>query len=478
MDTAVAPPIDRHRRRLLQRLLALGAAGATGCGGGASLTLPPSTVTAEGVTLTPLAGTPQWAAATHGKLSKSLLGSSIATVFAPGSLHRIELVIERANWQLMQSDFAALKARRSAGAAFRTLPDPVTVPGSVRYRGVEWYKVGIRFKGNSSLYSANNGKLPFKLDFDEFEDEYPAIDGQRFHGFKKLHLKNNFRDETQLHELLADDLFRDFGLASPHAAFVQLAVDSGDGSGPRAFGLYTLVEDVEDTVLKLQFADDSGNLYKPEDDAARFAEGSFDPAELALKTNQDGATYADARALYTAINDRARFEGDRASWKAALEASFDVPRFLKWLAANTVMQNWDSYGSMPHNYYLYGNARNAGRLEWIPWDHNEALATHPRALPLAMTGVDSGWPLIHYLVRDSSYLALYKAEVAAFARDHFDPAVLGATVQAHAALVRDAVAAEPAGYSFTSASRFTAAVTALQAHIASRRQAALAYAAS
>ena len=39
-------------------------------------------------------------------------------------------------------------------------------------------------------------KLPFKLDFDEFEDDYPQIDNQRFYGFKKLSLKNNYDDQS------------------------------------------------------------------------------------------------------------------------------------------------------------------------------------------------------------------------------------------------------------------------------------------
>lgn len=486
------------RRRVLAWLSALGAAPLAGCGGGGSsapvvpppttppttpaVTTPPVTpppvITADGVTLHALAATPQWTAATHGKLGTAAISANLPKVFAVERLQRLDLVIANVNWQLMQRNLSSLRSRLIDVGNVSLLPDPLTVPCSLLHQGVEWYQVGVRYKGNTSLYGANSNKLPLKLKFNAFEEHYPAIAGQRFHGFKELHLKSGFHDESSLHEQMADDLFRDFGLASPHASQFELHIDVGDGNGPRYWGVYTVVEDVEDTVLETQLGSASGNLYKPEDAAASFAAGSFDPAQMYLKTNTSGATHADVRALHAAINDSATFTGNRALWKAALEARFDVPTFLKWLAANTVMQNWDSYGVHPRNYYLYAHPGNGGRLTWIPWDNNEAMAANERALPLAMNGVGSAWPLIHYLVRDSAYLAQYKAQVAAFARGHWNSAALDPLIDMRAALIADAVGRERDGYTYTSPARFAAAVAALKAQVASRQAAALAFAAS
>ena len=52
---------------------------------------------------------------------------------------------------------------------------------------------------------------------------------------------------------------------------------------------------------------------------------------------------------------------DPATWRTNLEAVFDTDTFLKYLAVNTVIQNWDTYGRMTHNYYLYNNPDN-GKL--------------------------------------------------------------------------------------------------------------------
>ena len=123
-----------------------------------------------------------------------------------------------------------------------------------------------------------------KLDFDEYEDDYPQIKNQRFYGFKKLSLKNNYDDQSLLREKVAADIFESAGLAVSHTAFYALYVDHGEG--PTYFGLYTLVEEISDTVIDTQFDDDSGNLYKPEDDSASFNDdGTFVATDIEKKTN-------------------------------------------------------------------------------------------------------------------------------------------------------------------------------------------------
>ena len=59
---------------------------------------------------------------------------------------------------------------------------------------------------------------------------------------------------------------------------------------------------------------------------------------------------------------------------AELEAIFDVNGFLEWLAISAIIEHWDSYGSMSHNFYLYHDPET-GQLTWISWDHNMAMAS-------------------------------------------------------------------------------------------------------
>jgi len=300
--------------------------------------------------------------------------------------------------------------------------NPIWVPATVEFEGDTWEYVGVRFKGNSSLKSSwgsGNLKLPFKLDFDEFEDDHPEIDDQRFYGFKQLTLSSNFMDSSFLREKVAADIFREAGIAAAHTAFYQVYVDYG--AGPVYFGLYTMVEVVDDTVIEEQFSDDNGNVYKPHGTGASFAARSFSTEFFDKETNEAEADWSDIEALYRILHADLRMTNP-AQWRAELESVFDVPTFLNWLAVNTAIQNWDTYGIMYHNYYLYHNPET-GLLTWIPWDNNEAFKEGNRRAVLSfdMSTVSDQWPLISYLLADPVYEALYIDYVAEVINGPFNP---------------------------------------------------------
>ena len=252
--------------------------------------------------------------------------------------------------------------------------DPVYVPVTVEHDGRRWTQVGMRYKGNSSLAMANtssNGKVPFRLDFDRYENDAPETRDQRFYGFQKMTFASNFGDDSQLREVFATEVLRDRGIPAARAAFYRIYVDTG--SGPEYWGLYTMVEDPGDgAMLDAQFGSRAGNLYKPEGAGANWSE--FNAAGFNKKSNEKEADYSDVRSAIAALHAP---QTNAAAWRQSLEAVFDVDHFLRWLAVNTALLNWDSYGTMAHNYYLYGDPAQKGRLRWIPWDHNFSLGGSP-----------------------------------------------------------------------------------------------------
>ena len=242
--------------------------------------------------------TPNWSEYTHG----SDTSPDYAKVFNQDEVLRIDIVITPNDWETMQADLAANLTGGGGPPGSISGFDPVWVPSSLFFNGIEWYQVGIRYKGNSSLrssYQQGIKKLSFKLDFDQFEDTYPAIKNQRFYGFRQLNLKNNYDDLSMVRERVGSDLFRQFGLASPIVTFCALYVDFG--SGLQYFGLYSLVEEVDDTMLGSQFGSETGNLYKPDGPAASFAQGSYNDAEMEKKNNESASDYTDVQSLYSAI---------------------------------------------------------------------------------------------------------------------------------------------------------------------------------
>jgi hypothetical protein len=363
---------------------------------------------------------------------------------------------------------------------FNPFPDenPVWVPCTVNFESRQWLHVGIRFKGQSSLMSSwfsGIYKLPFRLDFDEFEDDYPEIDNQRFYGFKKLGLVSNFLDNSLLREKLASDFFRDAGVPSARTAFYRLFIDHGEGA--TYFGLYTLVEIPHKPMLESQFSGSGGNLYKPKGQGATFS--VYDESSFDKETNKNEADFSDIKALYDALHaDRT----DAQAWREGLEATFNVPGFIRWLAVNTVIQNWDTYGLMAQNYYLY-NDPETGLINWIPWDNNMALSSdavmHGSALSLELAEVDDDWPLIRYLMDDPVYHDMYVDEVNAVATNVFYPERIKPIYTAAKWLIRRYVIGaegEIEGYTLLNSKlAFNRAVRVLKRHVQSRYDEAMAF---
>ena len=342
-----------------------------------------------------------------------------------------------------EGGFAGQPGAPGGGNLDFTEENPVWVTATITFEGQTWEHVGVRFKGNSSLrsaWSSGSLKIPFKLDFDQFEDEYPEIDDQRFYGFKQLSLASNFNDESFLREKVAADIFREFGVASAHTAFYEVYVDTGDGL--EYFGLYTMVEMVEDTVISEQFEDESGNLYKPDGTGATFAEGTFTESAFDKETNQEEADYSDIQSLFEILHSDLRFN-DPGAWRSELEAVFDVDTFLRWLAVNTVIQNWDTYGVMSHNYFLYTDPAD-GLITWIPWDNNHAMngASRQAPLSLGLAEVTDRWPLIRFLADDPVYQAQYEAYLEEVVETAFIPEDMAETYQFYHDLVAESVLKE------------------------------------
>jgi len=369
--------------------------------------------------------------------------------------------------------------------------EPVWVPCTVAFEGKKWTRVGVRFKGNSTLtqtWSSGSYKLPMRLDFDQFEQQYPETLNQRFYGFKVFSLASNAMDSSYLREKVTGDLLRAAGVPVSARAFYRVFVDHGEG--PIYFGLYTLVEIPWNAMLETQFGDASGNLYKPESTWQK--DLPVDESTFPKMSHREAADWSDVKQAIAALHaDRS----DAADWRATLEHAFDADGFLRWLAVNTVIQDWDSYGNMAHNYYLYGDPKEGGRLRWIPWDHNLSLGGAGgmgdmlgggdpvgggavgmgTALPLDMSTVDDRWPLIRFLFDDPVYNARYWDDVVEFVNGPFAAADVKARMQREHNLIEPYVTGpageQPSYTALTDPGQFDSALDALLAHVDSRQQA-------
>lgn len=423
-------------------------------------------------------GLEDWTVETH----SSSATPNYDIVFNQNAVGRLDFVIESAYWDAMQADLETiLQSSGGPGGGFSE-EAPMYIPAQMYFEGKQWYDIGFRYKGNSSLSTAsaqNIGKLPFRIEMDHFSDENPAINGQTFYGFTELSLSSGFKDESVIREKVAADFFREFGVPAPRTSFYRVYIDHG--TGPIYFGLYTMVEVIfDDAMLNSQFGNSSGNCYKPDGDGARLNDPSLVTSTYFPNKTNEGAGLDDIVELISILLSDTR-TSNPALWRANLEAVFDMDIYLKYMAANTTMRNWDTYGLMTHNYYMYNNP-SSSKLTWIPWDNNEAFLDGPggngggggmsamefdfsnlASNPSGSTGAVA-WPMLAYIYADATYKSRYDDYIDEFITTAFAPSAISARFTAAHNLVAPYVnGAEPeqAGYTYTTSAGFASSLSEL-----------------
>ena len=422
-----------------------------------------------------------WTEASHG-----LVAPNYSVVFPQDSVNKIEIVITAQQWAGMRQNMSTLWGfdfgSHKAGPCCCPCPvdEPRYIDVPVRFNGRLWKHVGFRLKGNSSLevpWDQGIYKLPFRLKFDEFEDKYADVGDQRFYGFKEVTMSTALFDQSLIRDKLASDIFRMAGVPAARTAFYRVYIDFGQGL--KYVGVYTMVELIEDTMLKNQFGEDAGNAYKPRSNLQTFVQSEFPK-----QNNKAAANYSDVQALVTALHSSVR-NGNPAQWRTSLEAVFDVNQFLKWLAVNNAIVSWDSYGTNAQNFYLYNHS--VRKLTWIPWDQNYALMGNPGiagavprqyvggvGLSLRMNEVDGAWPLIRYLADDPVYNERYRGFLRAFSTGVFRQATMDALFDKYHTMVSPYAVGpggeQPGATNLAGSEHFIESLPMLKQHVETRSQ--------
>ena len=391
-------------------------------------------------------------------------------VFNQEKINRLNIIFTAQEWQDMQTDLS--QKRGGGGPGGFPTGNPDYFECEINFNGLTWNHVGIRYKGNSSI-RANNNKLPLRFDFDQWEYEYPEIADQRFYGFKELSLSSNYNDPSLMREKSAADLFRNFGVPAVRTAFYEVYIDEGTGTS-KYYGVYTMTEIVFDTFLKNWFGSKNGNCYKPDGNGARFSTNGFTLNDFEQKTNEEINDRSDIQEMFDLLHADTR-SSNPEEWKKNLESVFDVDGFLKYLAVNNTIQNWDTYGRMTHNYYLYHDP-NDDLIKWITWDNNEAFQNGKRggSLSFEMTEVGNNWPLISFIIADSEYKSIYKNYIKFFIESSFENNRMTNIYNTQESLLNVSANNEVSGYSYVNG-QFNLAVQTLRSHNVSRLNAAQNY---
>ncbi|MBI2418673.1 MAG: CotH kinase family protein [Ignavibacteriales bacterium] len=222
--------------------------------------------------------------------------------------------------------------------------------------------VGFRLRGATSR---NARKKSFKVEYNSF------VKGRKFYNITDLNLNGEHNDPSIVRSKLVYDLSRTIGLKSPRACHAEVYING------KYYGLYILIEQIDDEWLKKNYKNFNGNLWKclyPADlrylgmdpNAYKNVLNNGVPA-YDLKTNTELGDFTKFVRLVNIVNNTS------ASVLAdSLESVIDIQDLLKYLALHVVVGGWDNYWSLMNNYYLYHDP-GADIFHILPYDEDNTL---------------------------------------------------------------------------------------------------------
>lgn len=306
-----------------------------------------------------------------------------STFFGPTNVHALHLRLSAEEWTKMQP--AAPRFGRGPGGPGQAPAAPpksadvhrsgfgMEFPwahGEMTFAGRTYRNLGLRYKGNFTYMASSRGlKRPIKIDFNRYEP------GQRFLGLKKLNLNNGVTDVTKSRETLSFAVFRAAGVPAPRTAYAEVRLTVPGKYDNEYIGLYTIIEEVDRVFLKDHFKNDKGMLLKPEGLQGGLSHLGDDWKPYEQRYRPKGET---DRKQQLRLIDFTRLvnQPDDARFRKEIGSYLDVGAFLRFLAANALLANLDSFLGFSHNYYLYLRP-DTNQFVFIPWDVDLSMGAFP-----------------------------------------------------------------------------------------------------
>ncbi len=217
-------------------------------------------------------------------------------------------------------------------------------------------EIGFRLRGNTSREAQ---KKSFRISFNTYES------GREYYGLEKMNLNGEHNDPSIIRSKTAWDLIRKFGIPAPRVNHVQVYINGN------YYGLYINVEHIDEEFIDLRFKNKDGNLYKclwPADLDYRGSSGedykheNGDRRVYDLKTNKVADNYSDLALYIDQLNNL-----PSETFQCEIENTFNVYDYLRVIAMDVFIGNWDGPIYNKNNFYLYHNTKTK-RMEYIPYD--------------------------------------------------------------------------------------------------------------
>lgn len=211
--------------------------------------------------------------------------------------------------------------------------------------------VGIHVRGNTSR---DAGKKSFELSFNTY------VQGRKYRGLEKMKLNGEHNDVSILRSKLANELCVQAGIIAPRTSYVKLFINNVYK------GLYINVEHTDDEFIQKRFPNDhTGNLFKcsyGSDLTYHGAGAGYYQNMYELKTNEISNDYSGLIYFINILNN-----STPTNFVCDIQEVFDVDSYLRTLAMEILMGQWDGYAYNKNNFFLYERPSD-GKFIFIEYD--------------------------------------------------------------------------------------------------------------
>ncbi|MCP5031845.1 MAG: hypothetical protein GY939_08585 [Actinomycetia bacterium] len=237
------------------------------------------------------------------------------------------------------------------------------IDATITIDGTTFVDVGVRLKGNSSLFSVtsetagNPEDLPWLIKLDKY------VDDQNYQGYRDLVIRSN-STETAMNEAVALELLGLAGLATEEGIATSFTVNGGDTE------LRLAIEHPDEVWEDDNFDADEAVLYKADSEGDYTYRGDDEEAYTEvfdIKAGEDDYEPLIDFLDFVNNSDDATFAADLGDW-------LDIDSFATYLAFQDLIANADDIDGRGNNSYLHYDY-DSQQFTVVAWDHNLAFNT-------------------------------------------------------------------------------------------------------
>lgn len=276
----------------------------------------------------------------------------------------------------------------------------IYIPATLEYSGTVWNNVSIRIRGDGSRALP---KKSLKLRFNE---------GAYIDGRTSLNINAEYEDPTYIQQYLAARLMQESGQACFDTEHIRLYLNGN------FYGLYLLIEAVDERFLQTRGLDPEGATYKAALDGSSLSIFDQPQYHWEQKTGPD-VNMADLQQLIDELNST-----PQAVFSNYIDEDFNRDEVVNMIAMNELLSLGSTYY---HNYFMH---HEPAQDKWmmLPWDMDKTLLYYGSGMSYHRSSRvwEPDNPYHEKTIHDEQLLAEIRARIvelqsSIFNQAHIDP---------------------------------------------------------